>query len=170
MIKQGRGHIINTASLGGLIPEPMATAYATTKHAVVGLSTSLRAEAADLGVKVSVVCPGFVQTRALDSATYVGVRKQAAIEELSSMGSINATQCARTIMKGVANNRAIITDTTITRLLWQLYRFSPAILDLFIKKGVDDIRALRVSQDKVSIAGLLAYGMVFPAVISRLLH
>jgi short-subunit dehydrogenase len=63
MVKQGFGHIVNTASLGGLIPEPMATAYATTKHAVVGLSTSLRAEAAELRVKVSVVCPGFVQTR-----------------------------------------------------------------------------------------------------------
>jgi NAD(P)-dependent dehydrogenase (short-subunit alcohol dehydrogenase family) len=36
MTQQGFGHIVNTASLGGLIPEPMATAYATTKHAVVG--------------------------------------------------------------------------------------------------------------------------------------
>ena len=84
MVKQGFGHIVNTASLGGLIPEPMATAYATTKHAVVGLSTSLRAEAAELGVNVSVVCPGFVQTRALDTATYVGIKREDAISEMSS--------------------------------------------------------------------------------------
>jgi short-subunit dehydrogenase len=51
MTRQGFGHIVNTASLGGLMPEPMATAYAATKHAVVGLSTSLRAEAAEPGIK-----------------------------------------------------------------------------------------------------------------------
>src|SRR5438552_680116 len=41
MLRQGFGHIINTASLAGLVPTPGATGYATTKHAVVGLSTSL---------------------------------------------------------------------------------------------------------------------------------
>ncbi len=62
MARQGSGHIINTASLAGLIGYPASTAYAATKSAVIGLSTSLRAEAAGLGVKVSVVCPGYVQT------------------------------------------------------------------------------------------------------------
>jgi NAD(P)-dependent dehydrogenase (short-subunit alcohol dehydrogenase family) len=147
MVTQKRGHIINTASLGGLIPEPMATAYAATKHAVVGLSTSLRAEAADLGINVSVVCPGFVQTRALDSATYVGIRKRDAIEELSSMQSMEAARCAQTILKGVACNKAIITDSAITRLLWRLHRLSPGILEPFLKKGVADMRVLRVSQE-----------------------
>jgi NAD(P)-dependent dehydrogenase (short-subunit alcohol dehydrogenase family) len=42
--------------------------YATTKHAVVGLSTSLRIEAAALGVRVSVLCPSAIETPILDSA------------------------------------------------------------------------------------------------------
>ncbi len=46
MIVQGFGHIVNTASLAGLMPSPGQVAYATTKHGVVGLSKSLRAEAA----------------------------------------------------------------------------------------------------------------------------
>jgi NAD(P)-dependent dehydrogenase (short-subunit alcohol dehydrogenase family) len=62
MVRQGSGHIVNTASLGGLIPSPMLSFYAATKYAVLGFSTSLREEAANLGVKVSVVCPGFVRT------------------------------------------------------------------------------------------------------------
>src|SRR6185312_3626412 len=45
MIRQRSGHIVNTASVAGLIPAPGATAYAMTKHAVVGLSLSLRGEA-----------------------------------------------------------------------------------------------------------------------------
>jgi NAD(P)-dependent dehydrogenase (short-subunit alcohol dehydrogenase family) len=144
MVKQGFGHIVNTASLGGLIPEPMATAYATTKHAVVGLSTSLRAEAAELGVNVSVVCPGFVQTRALDTATYVGVKREDAISEMSSMKMMDAADCARVILRGVERNKAIITDTALTRLLWWLYRLNPAILTPFLRKGVSDMRALRI--------------------------
>jgi NAD(P)-dependent dehydrogenase (short-subunit alcohol dehydrogenase family) len=144
MIRQGFGHIVNTASLGGLIPEPMATPYATAKHAVVGLSTSLRAEAADLGVKVSVVCPGFVQTRALDAAMYVGIRREDAIAEMSSMRMMAATNCARVVLRGVERNKAIITDGALTRLLWWLHRLSPTILDPLLRKGLDDMRALRV--------------------------
>jgi NAD(P)-dependent dehydrogenase (short-subunit alcohol dehydrogenase family) len=45
MVKQGHGHIVNIASVGGLVPLPTYTAYSTTKHAVVGLSTSMRPEA-----------------------------------------------------------------------------------------------------------------------------
>jgi NAD(P)-dependent dehydrogenase (short-subunit alcohol dehydrogenase family) len=46
MMAQGFGHIVNTASMAGLMPGPGNVAYTTTKHAVVGLSKSLRAEAA----------------------------------------------------------------------------------------------------------------------------
>ena len=42
MVKQGYGHIVNTASLAGLLPFPFGVPYAMTKHAVVGLSVSLR--------------------------------------------------------------------------------------------------------------------------------
>ena len=55
MAKQGHGHIVNIASLAGLIPFPTNLPYSATKHAVVGMSMSLRAEGADLGVNVSVV-------------------------------------------------------------------------------------------------------------------
>ena len=145
MIQQGFGHIVNTASLGGLIPEPMATAYAATKHAVVGLSTSLRAEAAELGIKVSVVCPGFVQTRVHDAATYIGIKREDAISEMSSsMKMMDATDCARVILRGVERNKAIIADTALTRLLWWLYRLNPAVLGPFLQKGVSDMRALRI--------------------------
>ena len=58
MVRQGFGHIVNTSSAAGLLPTPLSAPYCTAKYAVVGLSLSLRAEGADLGVKVSVVCPG----------------------------------------------------------------------------------------------------------------
>jgi NAD(P)-dependent dehydrogenase (short-subunit alcohol dehydrogenase family) len=63
-------HIVNTASMAGLISGPGLGAYKVTKHAVVTLSETLYHELAERGakVKVSVLCPGIVNTRILDSA------------------------------------------------------------------------------------------------------
>jgi NADP-dependent 3-hydroxy acid dehydrogenase YdfG len=62
------GHVVNTASLGGIVAGPLTGPYAATKHAVVGMSKSLRADLAMNGAKVgvSVVCPGKVRTSLLD--------------------------------------------------------------------------------------------------------
>ncbi len=68
MVRQRGGHIVNTASAAGLLPIPGAVAYSTTKYAIVGLSRSLRAEAAGYGVGVSVLCPGALETPILDIA------------------------------------------------------------------------------------------------------
>ena len=55
-------HIVNTASISGLMALPLVGVYSTTKYAVVGLSESLRADLARHGIGVSVLCPGGVQT------------------------------------------------------------------------------------------------------------
>jgi NAD(P)-dependent dehydrogenase (short-subunit alcohol dehydrogenase family) len=59
------GHVVNTSSMAGLIGTHFRAPYAATKHAVVGLSQSLREEAKTLGLKlgVTVVCPGRVDTK-----------------------------------------------------------------------------------------------------------
>ena len=62
MIARGSGSLVLTSSMGGLSPAGLLTSYAMTKHAVVGLGMSLRAEAAGHGVGVTVVCPAAVDT------------------------------------------------------------------------------------------------------------
>ncbi len=128
MVARGSGHIVNTASIAGLVPFPLSVAYAATKHAVVGLSTSLRAEGAPLGVKVSVVCPGFVDTPMKDNNRYVGMDKAAAIERLPfKLHPVEA--CAAEILAGVARNRGVIVVTPQARLLWRFYRAAPRLFD-----------------------------------------
>jgi NAD(P)-dependent dehydrogenase (short-subunit alcohol dehydrogenase family) len=63
-------HIVNTASLAGLMSFPRGSIYAVTKHGVVALSEALHHELAERGgkVKVSVLCPGLVKTRIIDCA------------------------------------------------------------------------------------------------------
>ncbi|NND68557.1 MAG: SDR family NAD(P)-dependent oxidoreductase [Halioglobus sp.] len=68
LIEQGEGHIVNTASMGGLISGPPEGLYTTTKFAVVGLSEALLMEVADKGVGVSVLCPGLVDTNLISQS------------------------------------------------------------------------------------------------------
>lgn len=126
MARQGSGHIVNVASLAGLAGFPTATPYATTKFAIVGLSQSLRAEGEDLGVKVSVVCPGFVQTSIFDNGTYAGSRKEDALAQVK-FKMMDAAQAARITLDGIARNRAVIVFPFYARLLWRLVRLSPGI-------------------------------------------
>lgn len=68
LVEQGEGHVVNTASIGGLIAGPPEGLYSTTKFAVVGLSESLLMEVAEHGVGVSVLCPGLVDTRLIQQS------------------------------------------------------------------------------------------------------
>ncbi len=70
MLKQeNECHIVNTASLTGLISGSGAGVYKVTKHGVVSLSETLSCELAEQGAKIkgSVLCPAFVNTRIIDS-------------------------------------------------------------------------------------------------------
>jgi len=71
MISHGEGgHIVNTASVGGLFTAPFQAAYLVSKSAIVTLSESLFYELKQVGadIGVSVLCPGFVNTRIIDAA------------------------------------------------------------------------------------------------------
>jgi NAD(P)-dependent dehydrogenase (short-subunit alcohol dehydrogenase family) len=61
------GHIVNTASLAGMICGPGMEAYSATKFAVVGMSEGWAAQLAPDNIGVSVLCPGFVRTKIYDS-------------------------------------------------------------------------------------------------------
>ena len=69
LIEQGEGHIVNTASVAGLIAAPFLGPYNATKQAVVAISETLFKDLQAVGapVGVSVLCPGFVQTRIAES-------------------------------------------------------------------------------------------------------
>ncbi len=134
MREQGFGHIVNTASMQGLLPSPVTSCYATTKHAIVGLSRALRAEAADFGVRVSVLCPGVVRTPLLAGGKHgVFLRTleperqcelmRAFFERLRPMDPVAFGRAALT---QVARNRAIIIVPRRWKALWWLDRASPA--------------------------------------------
>ncbi|MEV6524893.1 SDR family oxidoreductase [Longispora sp. NPDC051575] len=129
MLRQGHGHLVNTASLAGLTPAPLMAPYTTTKHAVVGLSLALRAEAASRGIRVSAVCPGFVDTPLLDNVnpdlpgTSIGRDVRARIP----VPLYSAEKLARDILRGVARNRALIVAPFSGRVAWWGARLAPGL-------------------------------------------
>lgn len=127
MVKQGFGHIVNTASLAGLAPFPLSTIYSSTKHAVVALSLCLRMEAARLGVNVSVVCPGFVETNIPNAAEYRGVSKDMLMARAPRKW-LPPERAARVILRGVEKNRSVIIFPFSARMAWIIARYFPWLM------------------------------------------
>ena len=131
MIDQGFGHIVNTASTAGLGAVPGITPYAATKHAVVGLSRSLRIEAAEHKVRVSVICPGLVRTPIMDGGKYGKLLIDLPPDEIRELAErlwpMDADVFAEKVLDRVAKDQGIIIVPVWWRLLWWIDRFSPAI-------------------------------------------
>jgi short-subunit dehydrogenase len=133
MLKQGYGHIVNTASMAGLCPFPMGVSYAATKHAVVGLSTSLRIEAAEAGVRVSVFCPGFIRTQILHGGGKYGkdlmqVSPELREKMLQRINLMDPADFALHALNAVVRNKAIIIVPARWKLSWWLNRLSPSLM------------------------------------------
>ena len=136
MVKQGFGHIVNLSSIEGLIPFPTTASYVTSKFAVMGLSQSLYVEGADLGVKVSVVCPGFVRTAIFDVSPMINMSREEWLKANARWERFAVTpeKCAEIILKGVAKNKPIIMVTGLAQVMWRLARLNPSFLLNFIRK------------------------------------
>jgi NAD(P)-dependent dehydrogenase (short-subunit alcohol dehydrogenase family) len=141
MVERGDGHIVNTASLAGLIPGPGLAPYAATKHAVVGMTLSLRAELADRGVRFTVLCPGFTDTPILDRSMPedlppleddVNAREVAA----SLPGGIyELDRLVGDILNGVNKNQAMVVAPRTAHATWLLMRSSPALMERVMARG-----------------------------------
>lgn len=142
MTEQGYGHIVNIASVSGLVGAPITAAYATTKYAVVGYSTTLRAEAEALGVQVTVVCPAFVDTNMYQNVNVIKADRKRSLS-LTPSRKLSPDKAARTILKGVARNKKYVVFPFSGRLVWWLYKMNPGLLEIYYRKMLRDFRLMR---------------------------
>ena len=131
MAKQRSGHIVNTASMAGLTAPAYMAPYVAVKHAVVGLSMSLREEAKAYGVNVTVVCPFWVDTPILDSTgpedlPKAGLMQDGVREAAARMGIYSPQALAQDILRGIDKKKVMVVAPARGRFVWRLARLSPA--------------------------------------------
>ena len=97
MVARGKGHLVIMASVSGWVGLPKAAAYGPTKAALISLTESLWFDLTPSGIKVQVVCPGFVDTEAT------------AVNDFEMPGLMTPDAAASALRKGMASDAFEIT-------------------------------------------------------------
>ncbi len=145
MVRQRGGHIVNTASVAGLIATPGQGSYTATKHAVVAISKSLRVEAKHHGVRVSALCPGAIRTPILSGGKYgrtnvVGLSEESVRAKWEKLRPMDVDVFARKALQAVARNEAIIVIPGWWKALWLLDRLAPSLSMALWDRGLEALR------------------------------
>ncbi|WP_141735060.1 SDR family oxidoreductase [Oligoflexus tunisiensis] len=149
MVKQGSGHIINTASLAGLGSVPLFAPYAMTKHAIVGLTRSLRLEAEVHGVRVSALCPAAIETPLLDKTEISGLPSMAWMPDarrfLTRLGGppYPLDRFVIETLAAIEKNEELIIVPGRARIAQRLGQYIPGALTRIIRKVLAEERAQR---------------------------
>jgi len=113
MKKQGSGHIINIASVLGLMAIPYNGAYCATKFALIAYTESLRMELASSNIMVSAICPGPVRTEFMESLTNMDGRK---IRDKQNLLWQTSEQLAHIILKCIYNPRGRVITSFVMKI------------------------------------------------------
>ncbi len=122
MIQQGYGHIVNTASVCGIVPLPYQTVYAASKYAVVGFGEDLRHEMSFHNIKVTTVCPGAVDTMIF----YRSLDYQLHLELPKPSEAISIDQAADEILQGVEEGQNIVPVQDFARKMYHAIGTNPS--------------------------------------------
>jgi len=142
MIRQGFGHIVNTASGFGMAPGPLNSPYVASKFAIFGLSHALAAEARAFGVDVSIVCPGYIDTAMIDGLEPVNADGEAMKAQIG-VNLMPVTRAAEIVLVGVARRKLVIAFPFYVRLLTFLHRFLPGLFARFSARQIKEFRTIR---------------------------
>ena len=91
MLTQGKGAIVNTASINGLIGNPMQPAYTATKHGVVGLTRHGALRWAKSGIRVNAVCPGVIETP-MTAPMLANPEMRSVLDSMTPMGRLGQAE------------------------------------------------------------------------------
>jgi NAD(P)-dependent dehydrogenase (short-subunit alcohol dehydrogenase family) len=131
MADRGSGHIVNISSAAGFYAAPEMSAYSATKHAVMGLSESLRIELAEHHIGVSAICPGVINTNIVKTMRAHGEMSDAQdkVVELYRRRNYGPEHVADAIISAIVHNRAVV---PVSPEAWALYvgkRLMPITID-----------------------------------------
>lgn len=103
MLARGEGYLLQTVSAAGLLTNLGAAAYSVTKHAALGLAEWLSVTYGDRGIKVSALCPQFVQTDLL-----ANLASDPAVASWARSATLSVDEVAAAVVQGLADERFLI--------------------------------------------------------------
>lgn len=132
MVAARRGHFVVVTSLTGLIGSPMRSTYAASKHALHGFFDSLRAEHHADGIRVTMVCPGFVHTAISIHALTGDGTPQGTMDRATARG-IPPEDCARALLDATARRAEEVYVGGLERLGVYLARYAPRVFSVLLR-------------------------------------
>lgn len=133
MIKSGGGHIAVMSSISGKFGFFLRSTYAASKHALHGFYESLRLENEKMGLKISMICPGKINTPISQNALSGDGNKHAQIDNNQRTG-MPVDKCAKDILKGISKEKLEIYVGGKELKALRLKRLFPKLFHKFIRK------------------------------------
>lgn len=130
MVKQQKGYIINTSSIAAVTGYATAAPYTCSKAFVVGLTKSLRPEAKENNVDVSLVCPGYVKTSIFTKDRIIGADMDKVFSRMP-FKFISSEKAADYILSGVVRKKKKIIFPFSSKFLWFISHWMPFVLAPF---------------------------------------
>jgi len=139
MIERENGHILNVASLGGLVSHGLLPAYCTTKFGLVGLSEALYQEVREHNVHVTAFCPGFTDTPIMEHSVMRGysrdkINRNAGLL-MKSPVTMSTDRTGDLIVRAVKKQQPLVVTTVFAKFLAVLHRLSPGLLRFIMTKA-----------------------------------
>ncbi len=133
-IEENGGHFVVVTSLMGKFSSPMRSGYCAAKHALHGFFDSLRAEHVEDGIKVTMVCPGFVRTNISQNALTGDGSAQNSMDDATNKG-ISPEECAKKMLRAIERKKAEVYIGGKEILGVYVHRFFPALLRRMLPKA-----------------------------------
>lgn len=114
ILKNGRGAIVNCASVAGLIGFPGLPAYVASKHGVIGLTKTAALENAKSGIRINAVCPGVIKTAMIDRLTGNKKEVEKQYEDMEPVGRMgNPEEVAEAVMWLCSDAASFVTGVSL---------------------------------------------------------
>ncbi|SOD90753.1 SDR family oxidoreductase [Spirosoma fluviale] len=132
MLVQGSGHFVVTSSVAGKLATKQRSGYCASKHALHGFFDSLRAETFDAGLRVTLVCPGYIRTPISVHALGANGQPHGQMDENQEKG-MPATEFARRLLRAVSQEKEELYIGGKETYAIYLKRFFPSLLSRILR-------------------------------------
>jgi len=133
MLEQGHGHIAVTTSIAGKFGFPMRSAYSASKHALYGFYDTLRIELADQNIKVTMICPGRIQTDISKHALNEKGEEHGEMDDGQKNG-MPSEKAARKIVRALRREKREVIVGGKELLMLPIKKFTPWLFYQIVRK------------------------------------